>query len=143
MKIYDAANTILGRLGTQVAKDALLGEEVQVINCDKAIVSGKKTDIFKNEKERRARKGYPLKSAKMPRLADRYVRRSIRGMLPWDKTRGREAYKRIMCHVGVPEELAGKDAIVVKDGQVSKLPTLKYITVEQLMKQLGKEVKQA
>jgi len=136
MKVYDGENMILGRLGTVVAKAALLGEEVRVVNCDKVIVSGKKEMVFANEKQKRARKGYPLKSAKFTRLSDRIVRRSIRGMLPWRKTRGREAFKRIMCHRGVPEALQGK-AIKIEGASVSKLPTLKYITIAELVKRLG------
>ena len=46
MKIYNGEGMLLGRLATRVAKDALLGEEVQVVNCEKIIVSGKKTVTF-------------------------------------------------------------------------------------------------
>ena len=46
MKIYNGENMLLGRLASRVAKDALLGEEVKVINCDKVIVSGKKVQVF-------------------------------------------------------------------------------------------------
>ncbi len=136
MKIYNGENMLLGRLASRVAKDALLGEEVKVINCDKVIVSGKKVQVFANEKTRRARKGYPLKSQKRPRFSEKYVRRAIRGMLPWDTTRGREAFDRIMCYVGSPEEIKG-DAIVLEDASVKKLPNVKYVTVQEIIKYLG------
>ena len=139
MKVYDGEGMILGRLGSIVAKAALLGEEVHVVNCDKVIVSGKKVMVFANEKQKRDRKGHPLKSANFSRLSDRTVRRSIRGMLPWRKTRGREAFKRIMCHRDVPTELAGKE-IKIEDASVTKLPTLQYITIGELCQKLrGKE----
>ena len=128
---------ILGRLATVVAKQSLLGEEVRVVNCDKIVISGRKTNAFKNEKTRRDRKGYPLKSAKHSRLSDRFVRRAIRGMLPWKQARGREAFKRVMCYRGTPEELAGGKLIVVKDAAASKLPTLKYVTVGEVCRNLG------
>jgi len=136
MKVYNGEGMLLGRLATRIAKDALLGEEVNVVNCDKMIISGKKVATLNNEKVRRARKGYPLKSAKRIRLSDRYVRRVIRGMLPWDTTRGREAYKRVMCYTSIPAELEGKELITVEDASVKKLPTLKYITVGHLIKHL-------
>ena len=136
MKIYDGKEMLLGRLATRVAKDALLGEEVKVVNCEQVIISGKKVKTLTDEKTRRARKGYPLKSAKHIRLSDRYVRRAIRGMLPWKQTRGREAFKRIMCHVGVPAEFEGKELIMVEDASVKKLPTLKYMTVGEIMNHL-------
>ncbi|MBU0457488.1 MAG: 50S ribosomal protein L13 [Nanoarchaeota archaeon] len=139
MKIYNGESMILGRLAARVAKDALLGEEVKVVNCDKVIISGRKTNTFANEKQKRDRKGYPLKSAKFSRLSDRFVRRTIRGMLPWKLTRGKEAFKRIMCHVGVPSELAGKDFITLEDSSVKKLPDLKYVTIGDICKQLGRE----
>jgi len=136
MKIYNGNEMLLGRLASRVAKDALLGEEVIVVNCEKIIISGKKVKTLTDEKERRKRKGYPLKSAKHTRLSDRFVRRAIRGMLPWKSTRGREAFKRIMCHVGVPTEFADKELITIEDASVNKLPTLKYIRVGEIMNHL-------
>ncbi len=137
MKIYNGEGMLLGRLASAVAKAALLGEEVNVINCEKIVVSGKKENTFAMEKQRRDRKGYPLKSAKFSRLPDRYVRRSIRGMVPWKQTRGREAFKRIMCFVGTPEVLAGKETVKVEGAAAKKLPTLKYTTVGAVCKLLG------
>ena len=136
MRIYNGEGMLLGRLASRIAKDALLGEEVKVINCDKIIVSGKKTSVFANEKVRRLRKGYPLKSQKRPRFSERYVRRAIRGMLPWDTTRGREAFDRIMCYVGSPEEIKG-DAIVLEDASVKKLPNVRYVTVKDIVLAIG------
>jgi large subunit ribosomal protein L13 len=137
MKVYNGEGMILGRLAAIVAKDALLGEKVNVVNCEKVIISGKKERIFANEKQKRDRKGYPLKSAKFTRLPDRCVRRTIRGMLPWKQARGKEAFKRIMCYRGVPEELKNQELIIVKDASMQKLPTLKYTTIGNICKHLG------
>jgi len=137
MKVYNGEGMLLGRLGSIVAKQALLGEEVRIVNCDKVIVSGNKRKIFEHEKQRLDRKGYPLKSAKNPRLADRFVRRRIRGMLPWDTARGQQAYKRIMCHVGVPEDLQSQKLLVLEKASVKKLPSLRYVTVGEIVKELG------
>ena len=133
MKIYNGEGMILGRLATRVAKEALLGEEVVVVNCDKIIISGTKVNTFKREKERRLRKGYPLKSAKFTRLPERVVRRSIRGMLPWKQARGKEAFKRIMCFRDVPANVADKEMITTED----KLPTLRFTTVGEVCRWLG------
>jgi large subunit ribosomal protein L13 len=137
MKIYNGEGMILGRLATQVAKAALLGEDVKVVNCEKIVLSGQKEKTFKDEKERRARKGYPLKSAKHSRLPERYVRRAIRGMLPWKQSRGREAFARIMCYRGVPAEYEGQELITVEGAAASKLPTLRMTTVGALLTRLG------
>ena len=140
MKIYDGEGMILGRLATHIAKDALLGEEVKVVNCDKIVISGKRINTVASEKQRRDRKGYPLKSAKFSRLPDRYVRRSIRGMLPWKQTRGKEAFKRIMCFIGVPAGLKGKEMISLERASYKKLPTLKHMTVGEVCKSLGGKI---
>ncbi|PIN74251.1 50S ribosomal protein L13 [Candidatus Woesearchaeota archaeon CG10_big_fil_rev_8_21_14_0_10_45_16] len=136
-KIYDGKGLILGRLASLVAKDALLGEEVKVINCDKIVISGRKENTVAREKQRRDRKGYPLKSAKFSRLPDRFVRRTIRGMLPWKQERGKTAFKRIMCYIGVPGELSGKETIAPEQASAKKLPTLKYTTIGETCKSLG------
>ena len=137
MKIYNGDEVILGRLASAAAKAALLGEEVRIVNCDKAIVSGKKSNTFQLAKARSDRKGYPLKSAKHSRLPERYVRRTVRGMLPWKFTRGKEAFKRVMCYRGIPEEFQGKEFINLETASVKKLPTLKYITVREICKAIG------
>ncbi|MBI4151654.1 50S ribosomal protein L13 [Candidatus Woesearchaeota archaeon] len=137
MKIYNGEGMVLGRLAGFVAKDALLGEEVAVVNCDKIVISGKKIVVMAEKKQRWNRRGYPLKSQKVARVSDRFVRRAIRGMLPWKNPRGKDAFHRIQCHIGVPAEFQGKPTVEVKVASVSKLPTLHYITVQEACKGLG------
>ena len=137
MKVYNGEKMLLGRLATTIAKQALLGEEVNVVNCEKVVISGNQQQTINYEIHRRKRKGYPLKSATRSRLPDRFVRRAIRGMLPWKQERGREAFKRIMCYTGMPEAFAKQEIIVMKEASALKLPTLKYITVGDICKQIG------
>lgn len=137
MKIYNGEGIILGRLAAVAAKAALLGEEVRVVNCSKIIVSGKKENTFAMAKARRDRKGYPLKSAKHSRLPERYVRRAIRGMLPWKFSRGKEAFKRVMCYRYIPVEFAGKESTVIKNSSAEKLPTLRYVAIQDICKAIG------
>lgn len=137
MKIYNGEGMILGRLAAEVAKQTLQGEKVVVINCEKIVISGRKTNVITQEKDKRLRKGYPLKAAKFSRLPDRAVRRTIRGMLPWKTARGKEAFDLVMCYVGVPTEFQGKETITVKGASYKKLPNLKYITLGEVCKSLG------
>ena len=137
MKVYNGEGMILGRLASAVAKDALLGEEVKVVNCNKIVVSGKKANVIKSQKVRRERGGHPLMRVKIPRLPDRFVRRTIRGMLPWKKARGKEAFDRVMCYNAVPEGLASENLITLPHAAASKLPTLKFTTVQEICKGLG------
>ncbi|MBT4446506.1 50S ribosomal protein L13 [archaeon] len=137
MKVYDAKGIVLGRLASHAAKDALLGEDVVIVNCEQAVISGARRLLFLTQKRRREKRGYPLAGVRIHRSADRFVRRSVRGMVPWTKTRGREAFKRVMCHIGIPKEVEGKEMISLTKESVSKFPNSIYVTVAQLMKDLG------
>ncbi|MBI2665335.1 50S ribosomal protein L13 [Candidatus Woesearchaeota archaeon] len=137
MKIYDGENMILGRLAAEVAKQALMGEEVKVINSEKVFISGQRHAVFLRAKEQRDRKGYPLKSAVHSRLPERFVRRTIRGMLPWKSPRGKDAFGRVLCYKGVPAEFAGQKPIVVEKAHIKKLATLKYVSVGEVCKAIG------
>src|SRR3989344_1181364 len=137
MKVYNGKDMILGRLASQVAKDLLLGEDVAVVNCEDVVISGRKINSVAREKQKRNRKGYPLKSAKHPRLPDRFVRRIIRGMLPWKFTRCKEAYKKVMCYRGIPDEFATEKLITLEKASCKKLPTLKFMTVGEVCKTIG------
>ena len=99
--IFDGKGVILGRLGTQVAKELLKGNEVIVINSGGVVVSGSKEVVVKRiiQKQQMGRGG-SMKGPKYPKVADRLLKRMIRGMLPWDRAKGKEAYKRLRCFVG-------------------------------------------
>jgi large subunit ribosomal protein L13 len=136
MIIIDAKDQIIGRIGSVAAKQALLGEEVAIINVESAVISGKKEFVFSRYKERRDR-GVPRKGPYIPRMPDRFTRRLIRGMFPMANARGRAAYKRLMCYIGTPAEFHGKPTHVVPGASASKLPTLNKVTIGEVCKFLG------
>ena len=55
--IIDAENLVLGRLASFVAKQALLGENIDIINCEKAIVLGDKKEILNSYKKQHQKEG--------------------------------------------------------------------------------------
>ena len=134
--IIDARNLILGRLATTVAKKALQGEEIHVINCEHIIVSGSKKNVLFHYKTK-ANRGSQFKGPFIPKTPERFVKRSIRNMLPYKNPRGREAFKRIKCHKGYPEAIKKEKTETLKTADFSKLPTLKYVTVDYICKHLG------
>jgi large subunit ribosomal protein L13 len=136
MIIIDAKNQIVGRIGTTAAKQALLGEEVAIINSEHAIISGRREFVFSRYKQRRDR-GVPAKGPFIPRMPDRFVRRIIRGMLPMANSRGRTAYKKILCYIGTPKEFEGKETLVVPGANADKLPTLNRVSIADICKFLG------
>jgi large subunit ribosomal protein L13 len=137
MKIYDATNQIAGRLASYVAKDLLNGEQVVIVNAEKAVLSGDPKMKFREFKQKRDR-GDPKKGPFYPRYPDLILRRIVRGMLPWHKDKGRKAYRRLKVYIGEPEEFKNKEKIRIEEADVSKLKC-KYITLGDLSVMLGAE----
>jgi large subunit ribosomal protein L13 len=136
MIIIDATNLIVGRMATTAAKQALLGEEVKIINAEKAIISGSKDYVFAHYKQKFDR-GVHTKGPFIPRMPDRFTRRIIRGMLPMAGARGRDAFKRILCYIGTPDEFKGKETFNVPGADAIKLPSTKKVSVGEICKLLG------
>ena len=134
--IIDATNLILGRLATFVAKKALEGETIDVINADKAIITGDKKKVLAEYKRKRDR-GSPLVGPYFPRQSDRFVKRTIRGMLPYKRPRGEKAFKSIKCHAGVPADLQDQKAETIGSANVIKLSNTKFLTVKEICTFLG------
>ncbi len=135
--IIDAENLICGRFATVAAKKALQGENVDIINCEKAVITGERRAIIDKWKHYNSR-GIQAKGPFIKKTPERFVRRMVRGMLGHRTEKGREAYKRIMCYVGVPPEFQDKKAVTFKEANISKVPNNKYITVGELTKEMKK-----
>jgi len=134
--IIDATGLTLGRLSTNAAKRLLNGEEIAVINSEKAIISGKKSSVKERYKEKREVGTY-RKGPFYPRLPDQIVKRTIRGMIPYQKPHGRAAFKRLKCYAGIPDEFKGKTFEKIPEAE--KKP-VDFITVEELSRFLGAKV---
>ena len=129
MKIIDGTNAVLGRLASYSAKQALLGEEIVILNCEKVIITGNRQDIRETFEAKRRRIGSGQKGPKHSRLAHLIVKRAIRGMLSHRSGRGKEAFRRIKCYEGIPEEFKDAKKIVG-----SKEKKAKFIHVEEITK---------
>jgi len=134
--IIDASGAILGRLASEVAKRALKGEEIIIINAEKAVISGNKEAVLEKYLHRR-RIGNPKKGPFFPKRPDLIVKRAIRGMLPYKKKRGKEALKRIKVFIGVPEELEIEAERVEKAKKRVDDISCPFIEVLELSKLLG------
>jgi len=134
--IIDATDLIAGRLATEVAKKALLGEKIDIVNSEKAVLTGTPEEIYAKYK-RKYDIGIPLRGPYLHRSPDRLLRRIIRGMLDYKHARGLQAFKRIMCWKGVPEPFKDQKLETIKSANVSKVPNLKYTTVGDVSKHIG------
>ncbi|MHA1952704.1 MAG: 50S ribosomal protein L13 [Candidatus Heimdallarchaeaceae archaeon] len=140
-KLYvDAENAILGRLCSEVAKFLLEGNSVNIVNCEKAIISGKKHSILGEYRDMQKIHTHtnPRRGPFHPKRPDRIVRRTVRGMLPWKKSKGKAAYHRLMTFIGVPEEFKGAEIIKPRFADADKL-NCKKVTVGELCKEFGWE----
>lgn len=103
--ILDAEGCTLGRIAAFAAKQALKGNNVVIFNAEKAVISGKTDYHYADYKKRFNAKNQanPWRyGPKRPKVPDRFVRRAIRGMLPWDRPKGQAAFKKIMVYMGRP-----------------------------------------
>ncbi len=133
--IIDAKNLIAGRLAAFAAKQALLGEEIAIVNSEKAIITGSKKNIMAKYKTMNER-GEPFHGPFIKKIPDRFLKRIIRGMLPYKKGNGRQAYKRIKCYKGVPKEFQDKKTETVNKANITKVQLAKYMTVGEVCQNL-------
>ena len=128
--VYDGKDAIFGRMATVISKDLLKGDSVDLINCEKIIVSGDKNLFAKKIRAKRDMgRGGSLKGPKYIRQSDRLVKRMIRGMLPRDRKKGQDAFRRLKCHIGNGNlnETILKNAKEFKHNMPRKFSTIKEI----------------
>jgi len=123
--IIDAENAVVGRMGSYAAKELLKGNEVVIVNSEKAIVSGNRDDIVEKLRKTRKKGGYSMKGPLISKLPDKLLKRKIRGMLPWKTARGKAVYRNLKCYVGNKSNEKAKKLDI-------QLPR-KYITIKQLV----------
>ena len=134
--IYDGEGVVFGRVASRVAKDLLKGNCVDLINCEKMIISGDKKLLAKNILAKKDMgSGGSMKGPKYPRTPEKLVKRMIRGMLPRDRARGRDAFRRLKCYAS-----DSKSYNLDKDAEVIKLDyrkPMKFSSVAEVLKLLG------
>ena len=113
--VYDATDIVMGRLASKIASQLLKShqsgskDKAIIINVENAIISGGKERII-NDFKAKYELNHPRKGPFYPRMPDRIFKRSIRGMLPYQKkASGRAALKAIRCEIGCPSHLSGDD----------------------------------
>jgi large subunit ribosomal protein L13 len=139
--VIDCDSQILGRLASHAAKLLMSGASVTLVNAEKAAISGHASNIVANYKQKLefVDKANPEHSPYWSRRPDLLVKRVVRGMLPWKKARGREAFRRLRVYIGVPAE-AGKET-PTKVQLKNKSQTYEgTITVAELSEKLGYRV---
>jgi large subunit ribosomal protein L13 len=137
--VVDAGDCILGRVASEVAQRALDGDRVAIVNAEDAVITGDKEDIFETYRTR-----LQLGSDRgpyYPKRPDTIFKRSVRGMLPYKKTRGREALDSVRVYVGNPYEHDDDHEPEVLEGtSLDRLSNIRFVHLHEVSEQLGANV---
>lgn len=141
-KIVDATDMIVGRMCSQIAKLALLGEHIVVTNAKNAVISGRRNQILEKYVHLRH-----IRNLSNPRRGpfhnsrpDTFIRQKIRFMLPSNQ-RGADALKRVHVYIAkIPKAKKNKylenEPITFQKSSVEDLRR-KYVTVEDICDHMG------
>ena len=145
--VYDATDRILGRLASLVAKQLIsarkTGREQRVIiyNAEHAVVSGPRTRVLANY-DTKYKLNHARKGPFYPRMPDQILKRTVRGMLPYQKnSRGRAALRDLRVMIGKPSNLSGDelpDGHAWGDtGPIDRPLPLKFVRLGEISSSLG------
>ena len=137
MAVIDADGLILGRLSSHVAKRLRNGEEIVILNAEKAIISGSRDQLLEFYAHRRTRGASQTKAKGpfYPRTADTILKRTVRGMVEYKRPAGRAALKRLKVYLGVPREFKDAKSETIESAKKSHL--IKYVHLGDITKELG------
>lgn len=134
MKIIDATDCIAGRLASIVAKNLLKGERISIVNAEKAVVTGNHQYIIQTFTNK-IRRGDPYHGPFYPKKPDKILRRMVRGMLPYKKPRGRQAFKNLKVYISVPDKFKNKELGCIEVAK--KTSDIKFLTLGEISERLG------
>lgn len=136
--VIDGTDHIAGRLASNVAKLLRQGDRVAIVNCEKIMLSGKRSTIIREYRDFLEISSilHPKHGPFHPRRPDTIMKKMVRGMLPRKKPSGIEAHKRLRTYVGTPKELKSLEKIQMNKAKITK-PAFRYTSMEELAKVIG------
>lgn len=138
--VIDAKGHILGRLSSKIAKRLIYGENIVIVNAEKAVVTGKRS-MNLNKYIEKSERGSQESGPYFPKHPENIFKRTVRGMLPWKNRRGRAAFEGLKVFIGVPEELKDMQFEYIDDALMEKVSkTDRYVTLGEISKYLGSKV---
>ena len=144
--VFDADGLVLGRLASTVA-DMLLkaarsdrDDNVVIINAEKSIVSGSSRSVFQTYHDKYAL-NHARKGPFYPRMPDMILKRTVRGMLPYQrKSSGRRALRNLRVEIGCPHHLASgmpEGHVEGDDSKIRKSLPESYVRLGDISASLG------
>jgi large subunit ribosomal protein L13 len=134
--IIDATGLVMGRLASVVATQLLAGNEINIVNAEKAIITGRRESIYEEYFACRER-GHKERGPYFPRRPEMIMKRTVRGMLPYKLKRGRDALSRLRIYIGVPRDLSGQQFEQPQAAKVRGASSANFIELGDLSKRLG------
>jgi len=61
-------------------------------------------------------------------------------MLPYKQPKGRDAFERIKCYNGIPEEFKDAKLETIKEANIDNSLMSKYLTIKEICKLMGGKV---
>jgi len=136
--LVDAEGAVLGRLASTLASRSLDGEQFAVVNAEKVVVSGEKSDVVEKYREKVDEHGSD-RGPKHPKRPDGIAKRAVRGMLPYKRERGQEAFSRVRFYVGVPAEYEGEE-FEEPESTVDDIGKGGYVTLGEVSEKIGANI---
>jgi large subunit ribosomal protein L13 len=133
--VVEARDCILGRVASEVAQRALDGQRVAVVNAEAAVITGNEESTMSTYRAR-AEVGSD-RGPYYPKRPDRLFKRAVRGMVPYDKDRGREALSNVRVYVGNPFD---EDGEVLEGTSLDRLSNIKFTSLGDVSENLGANV---
>ena len=136
--VVDATDHVAGRLSSQVAKLLIKGNRVSIVNCDKIMISGTRSNIISEYREFLEINSinHWKHGPKHPRRPDTIMKKMVRGMLPKEKPSGKEAHKRLRTYIGSPKEVKSLKKIKFEKAMIRKSSS-NYTTMADLGRTVG------
>ena len=131
----------MGRLASKVAKMLLEGKRVVVLYAEDIVVTGtsKHSIMEKFYKRLRLRSNVnPRRHGPfIPRSPEGIFRRVVRGMLPRNKPKGKEAYRRLKVYRDNPHNISGDKLLVFEDARRRKFNPYPYMYLKEISRLIG------
>ena len=136
--VVDGTNLIAGRVCSNVAKLLRSGNRIFIVNCEKIMISGKKSSIIKEYEDFLKIHSiiHPQHEPFHPRRPDTIIKRMIRGMLPKEKPSRKTDLARLRTYIGVPKEVKGIEKIQFEKSKITKSSS-NYTSMAELSRYIG------
>ena len=136
--VVDGTNLIAGRVCSNVAKLLRKGNRVSIVNCEKIMISGKKSSIIGEYEDflKISSIIHPRHGPFHPRRPDTIIKRMIRGMLPKEKPSKKTDLARLRTYIGVPQEVKGFEKIQFENSKITRVSS-RYTTMAELSRYIG------